>query len=137
MAYLHCHSCDWSQDDFYTKGYNFFTKMWDDFKWTCKPRVIKFDGGVRDFKKGLWTPILIWKKKRLFEYGKLRPHPNSNETHCMVTDYCVFSWNWMLVEFERNIRSLIHMKWYTWEKWHKVKDKAVCPKCGDRNFDID
>lgn len=22
MAYLHCHSCDWSQDDFYDKGYN-------------------------------------------------------------------------------------------------------------------
>lgn len=22
MAYLHCHSCDWSQDDFYDEHYN-------------------------------------------------------------------------------------------------------------------
>jgi len=22
MAYLHCHSCDWSQDDFYDDNYN-------------------------------------------------------------------------------------------------------------------
>lgn len=137
MSYLHCHSCGWSQDDFYTKNYNFITKMIDDFKWTCKPRVIKFDGSVMDFKKELWTPIIIWKKKRLFEYGKVIPHSNSNETQRVVTDYCVFSWNWMLVEFERNIRSFLNMKWYTLDKWNRVKDNAVCPKCGNKNFDID
>jgi len=31
MSYLHCHSCDWSQDDFYSvKGYNpaYYLKDW-------------------------------------------------------------------------------------------------------------
>lgn len=33
MAYLHCHSCGWSQDDFWTKGYNplrFMFETWEE-----------------------------------------------------------------------------------------------------------
>jgi len=113
MAYLHCHSCDWSQDDFYTKSYNPLSKIWDDIKWTIKPRILSFDYyEPKNMAKTVWTPIF-------YKGGK------------------VFSWNWMLVEIERDIRSFLHMKWYTWNKWNKIKDNAVCPKCGTRNFDID
>ena len=113
MAYLHCHDCDWSQDDFYTKQYNPLTKIRDDIKWTIKPRILVFDTNEpKNMAKALWMPIFYKKGK-------------------------VFSWNWMLVEIERNIRSFFNMKWHTCEKWDKVRHKAECPKCGSRNFDID
>ena len=118
MAYLHCHSCDWSQDDFYTKGYNPLTKIWDDIGWTIKPRRIEFDDScINDMKKYCYTPIIAKVTKRGLQ--------------------SVFSLNWLIVEMERNIRSFIKMKWLTWDSWKKVQNKAVCPKCGDRNFDID
>ncbi len=118
MAYLHCHSCDWSQDDFYTRGYNPLTKIWNDIKWTCKPSIIEFDDWiVLEAKTHNLIPIKIFKARR----GLAK----------------VFSWNWMLIELERDIRSFIHTEWWTWDSWKKAKDKAVCPGCGDRNFDID
>ena len=118
MAYLHCHSCDWSQDDFWDKYYNPLTKIRNDIKWTIKPRVLGFDRYmVVEMKQYCYTPIFSWTNKKGFT--------------------CVFSWNWLIVELERDIRSFRHMEWCTSERWNKVKDKAVCPKCGDRNFDID
>lgn len=118
MAYLHCHSCDWSQDDFYTKGYNPLTRMKDSIGWTIKPRMLNFDKWMVDEqKKYRYIPIFSKVDKKGFAN--------------------VFSWNWLLIELERDITSFLHMKWWTWKKWNKVKHKAVCPKCGDRNFDID
>jgi hypothetical protein len=33
MSYVHCHNCDWSQDDFYHEGYNpaKYLMSWNDF----------------------------------------------------------------------------------------------------------
>jgi len=33
MSYIHCHSCFWSQDDFYSKGYNpaDFLRTWNEY----------------------------------------------------------------------------------------------------------
>ena len=111
--YLHCHSCDWSQDDFYTKGYNPLIRMRDSIRWTIRPRILKLDHyEPRNMAKSVWTPIF-------YKGGE------------------VFSWNWLVVELERDIRSFLHMKWRTKEIWDKVKHKATCPNCGARNFDID
>jgi len=52
-------------------------------------------------------------------------------------DYHFFSWNWLALEFVKNLRIGIEMKWWTWDSWKREMDTAVCPKCGDRNFDID
>lgn len=45
MSYLHCHTkgCGWSQDDFYSKRYNPFTKIWSDIRFFWKPRMIEWD----------------------------------------------------------------------------------------------
>jgi len=43
MAYLHCHSCEWSQDDFYNKDYNPLTKIWGDVQWLWRPRILEID----------------------------------------------------------------------------------------------
>ncbi len=117
MAYLHCHSCDWSQDDFWSKKYNSLTKIWDDIKWLWKPRMIGIDAHtIKELIKYTYVPI-IRKKFR--------------------SDYRVFSWNWLMLEFVKEIRILFRQKWWTYKSWKKYKDTAFCPKCGMRNFDID
>ena len=100
MAYLHCHSCDWSQDDFYNKSYNLWTKIKSDFKWLWKPRILEFDDGEVNFSPRL-------------------------------------SWNQLFREIIKDIKIYRKTKWKTREQWKVERDTAVCPDCGDRNFDID
>ncbi len=117
MAYLHCHSCDWAQDDFYSKSYNPTTKIWSDIKWLWKPRIIDLENFiVEDLIKYTHVPII--KKKSGHQYK-------------------FFSWNWLLLEIVKDVKLALKQKWWTWESWQKDKKAAVCPKCGDRNFDID
>jgi|GEM_PF-2423237 len=116
MAYLHCHSCNWSQDDFWDfsfyktkKGirwsYNPFSVFIDYIERNIKPRRIKFQDSVKE------------------DYGWKRTDPHS--------------WFLIYYEFKRMIRKFKHQKWWTYEDWKKDKATAVCPNCGDRNFDID
>jgi len=117
MSYLHCHSCDWSQDDFWHKKYNPLTKIWDDIKWLWKPRMIGMDIDiVKDLNK--YTHVLIIQKRVRHEYK-------------------IFSWNWLVLEFVKEIKILFQQKWWTYKSWQRHKDTAVCPKCKKRNFDID
>ncbi len=117
MSYLHCHSCDWSQDDFWNKKYNPLTKIWDDIKWLWKPKIIKLDiYTMNELIKYTHVPI-IRKKTR--------------------SDYKAFSWNWFILELVKEIRIFFQQKWWTWKSWKKHKDIAFCPKCKKRNFDID
>lgn len=114
MAYLHCHSCYWSQDDFYSRSYNPLTKLWRDFKWLWKPYRFQIDSHcINDLTKYTHIPVYVWNKNT------------------------VFSWNWLLLETVKDIKVALETKWWTWESWKKVKDTAVCPKCGDKNWDID
>ncbi len=111
MAYLHCHNCSWSQDDFYTRGYNPITKIKSTFKSWGKPRYVKFDS---------W-----WIK----ETGIMAKSDNS-----------VFSWWVLWYDLKRKVRSMFRMKWWTWKSFHKDKElgMAKCPKCNsDKDFDID
>lgn len=118
MSYLHCHSCDWSQDDFWSKRYNPLTKVWDDLKWLWKPRIIGIDPyGIKDLIKYTHVPII--RKKGNNPPGK------------------VFSWNWLILELVKEIKIFLHQKWWTYSHWQKNKDLAVCPKCKKSNFDID
>lgn len=121
MAYLHCHTkgCGWSQDDFYTKGYNPLTKIWSDIKWHIKPRTIKFDDYfVKDDALRLqkYTGVKLW-----FKGNKC------------------FSWNLLVLEIVKDIKVALKMKWWTYKSWKKDYDKGIakCPKCGLVNFDID
>lgn len=113
MAYLHCHSCDWSQDDFWHKRYNPLTKIWDDIKWLWKLRMIEFDAcTVKDLIKHTHVPVI--------------------RNECKV-----FSWSWLILEVVKEIKIVLRQKWWTWESWKKHKDFAICPQCGMKDFDID
>jgi len=46
----------------------------------------------------------------------------------------VFSVVTIITDEIKNIR---RMKWWTFKQWRRVRNTAVCPKCGLRNFDID
>jgi hypothetical protein len=114
--YLHCHSCDWSQDDFWSKHYNPMTKIWDDIKWLWKPRIISFDiHTINDLKKYTHVPVFTWGK---------------SYQRC-------FSWNWLILQFVKEYKNAKSQKWRTLKSWNKYKDTAVCPKCKKKNFDID
>ena len=119
MSYLHCHTkdCSFSQDDFYSKSYNPFTKIWSDIKWLITPKFLKMDFG--------WIQTM----------GEISAY-----THVpllKIKSRC-FSWNLLIVEIVKDLKVALEMKWYTYEAWKKDYDGgAVCPKCGKRNFDID
>lgn len=115
MAYVHCHNCDWSQDDFWSfKGYNPIRFFWKNVLWGrsgyWKPRRIEYDSSV------------------IKEYGWKRTDPHS--------------W-WLLARAIRRIfKDFLHQKWWTYASWKKTVEKngnkwPVCPKCGKPELDID
>ena len=64
MAYIHCHKCGWSQDDFYDeKGYNPFTFLNDNYKEDLfSPDIdkpINMDDGVKKTKRQMIAEELI------------------------------------------------------------------------------
>jgi len=138
MAFLHCHSCGWSQDDFYdielavkyhrwrkswwkfgiSFGYNPITKIWNDIKWLWKPRWIFLDDWIL-FDIMRYTGIKV--NVEWMESGRSR----------------VFSWDWLVVEIVKDWKVFREMKWWTYNSWKRDRDNAVCPKCGKRAFDID
>lgn len=124
MAYLHCHSCDWSQDDFWSWSYNPLTKIWSDVKWLARPRVMSLDDRiVNDITE--YTGVRVRRS-----CGK---HPGQIK---------VFSWQWLIVEAVKDWKIFRAQSWWTWESWKsawekRTADKPLCPSCGEQNFDID
>lgn len=119
MAYLHCHKCGWSQDDFWDFSFGKHRYFWHwgynpislfllcvfGKKGYLKPRRIKFDSYVAK------------------EYGWKRIDPHT----------------WYLVWYElcRTIKKFKRQKWWTNRAFRKDKN-AICPKCkSDEGFDID
>jgi hypothetical protein len=92
--------------------------MWSDIKWLIKPRWFRMDKWlVSDLEK--YTGVRVRRKKG----------PKG--------DMLVFSWSWLWLEFWKNWKLFREQKWWTSSVWKKEKKTAKCPKCGDRNFDID
>lgn len=40
MAYIHCHNCDYSQDDFWSWRYNPIRRLLGEIRWLWIPRMI-------------------------------------------------------------------------------------------------
>lgn len=119
MAYLHCHNCGWSQDDFWEEdGYNPFRRdLIDDLKEYLFRDVINMDiGYVRDMR-GLGFKCPAIKK----EDGT----------------YDIKTTDFVAMELMRKARRISGMAVKTWEEWKQIKDTFVCPKCGKRELDID
>jgi hypothetical protein len=123
MAYLHCHNCGWSQDDFWDWrikwnkifkwqsrpfGYNPLSLILEDIAEYWKPRYIKMDS--------CWCKELGLKDNR------------------------VHSWWLLKYELKRIFKRISTMKYWTYNSFEKAKIKGIakCPKCGrNDNFDID
>ena len=106
--YLHCHSCGWSQDDFYSEdGYNpaRYLASWNDC--LCGDEADKIDKQFSDDSEFL--------------------HNNGPISTREV----------IAREYERFAKRIREMKFVTYEQWIAEKDEAVCPKCGAQDFDID
>jgi len=127
MAFLHCHSCHWSQDDFWNFriGRNGYWKIpFIKLYWKYNP-ISCFLMYV--FKKnGYWFP----KRIKFDEYVIKERSWKRKDPH---------SWFLILYEFKRMIRKFKRQKWWIYKNWKKDYDagKAKCPNCGKINFDID
>lgn len=67
----------------------------------------------------LWLPRMI----RINTEGGIHPR--------------IFSWHALLLEVKKEIRNILHMKWWTYKSFMKERNTALCPKCGKSDFDID
>jgi hypothetical protein len=109
MAYLHCHTkdCNWSQDDFY-----------------------ELDGyNPAKYLEGWMEALLADDVDESFTDDSEFIRENGDISRREV----------IAREFEKFARRIRSSKWLTWEQWKRDYDNgtAVCPKCGERNFDID
>jgi len=74
----------------------------------------------------VWTDICWLWKPRMLKHTQ-EPYGRSR----------IFSWHALALEVAREVRNVYRMKWWTWESWKRNKNTAACPKCGQRNWDID
>jgi hypothetical protein len=112
MAYLHCHNCAFSQDDFWSwGGYNpisFFIR--NELTYYLKPRRI--DYGEE------WAKEEVWKR--------CDPH----------------SWFLLWNNFKSKLMRFFYQKWWTYKSWERAVERnngkwPACPKCGKHKLDID
>ena len=122
MAYLHCHNCDWGQDDFWDWkvewsrlhkwsyrpfGYNPLSLVLEDIAEYVRPRYVGLDS--------FHAEEMGW------------PNP-------------IFSWRLLRWNLSRHVKQLFTQTWWTYEGF--IKDNkagtAKCPGCGSStHFDID
>lgn len=115
MAYLHCHNCNWSQDDFWSED------GWTPFR----------EEDIAHLRSNLFADVVSFGSdphiKEMFPTGKL-----TEDGH-----WDVDSREYVASELERTARSIRNMNVKTWEEWEQVKDTWKCPKCGSTDWDID
>lgn len=107
MSYLHCHDCDWEQDDFYYEnGYNpaGYLKSWNNF--LCGKDSDRIDDQF------------------------------STDSNFVRENGPITTREGIAREYEKFAERIRNMKWITWEQWQAEPNK-VCPGCGSRNLDID
>lgn len=111
MAYLHCHNCDWSQDDFWNlEGYNPIDHLKYYQEYILKDKV-HFD-------------------KYAIEDMGLEPKEDDEGHYINGQEY-------VANQLRATANSIENMAVRTWEEWQKIKDTFVCPNCGSKNLDID
>ena len=123
MAYLHCHTkgCNWSQDDFWDWKWVGILGFW---RWRHRPFGYNPFSMILEDVAEYWRPRFI----EFDLYAMKEMGFNMKRIH---------SWRMLAYQVRKHFRRFFTTKWKTWEGWKKVRDTAVCPKCGQRNFDID
>ena len=128
MAYLHCHNCGWSQDDFW--NYNLSKKSFKKLfllKWTERPlgynpESILLEDIVENIKPKFIKMDSHWSKENGYK---------SNKIH---------SWEFIRRGIKRYRKVRKNMLFKTHQDFKKAnREKNVCcPSCGDyKNWDID
>jgi hypothetical protein len=117
MAYVHCHTCDWSQDDFW--DFRFYLRhkgYW--WRWGYNP-ISCFLGYCREY----WRP-----KRTEFDVGCMRENGWARiDPH-----------NWYLLWrcFKSMLRKFRYQTWWTASSWER-ETRQKCPNCGALNLDVD
>jgi len=126
MAYLHCHSCHWSQDDFWDFGLKVgrFGGYFDFVRWP-----VRVGWGYNPFSLFLSYVSEYWWPRRMDHdqwfadecgWGRRDPH----------------SWWLIWWQFRRMLRKLGDQRWRTYGDFKREPDKR-CPRCGSDDLDID
>lgn len=108
MAYLHCHSCEWSQDDFWHEGWNpvvAFQRDLDDLLYGDLDAIIQMD--PQFLKDRGYTQEQFTRRKHILHH---------------------LSQIWQCVN---------NMKYRTEEEYREKNPERKCPSCGERALDID
>jgi len=116
MAYLHCHTknCHWSQDDFWdASGY---TPFRDDIIAYLKKLLFE-DRVYMDSEFAAERPDILWNR-------------DDKGIWCRGTEL-------VASELERKARNIRKMVFRTEAEWRVARSSAVCPECGQRNFNVD
>lgn len=128
MAYLHCHRCHWSQDDFWDFSFGrhgYWTIPFTKISWGYNPFSVFLSYVFT--KKGYWWPRRIMHDKYCMVENKWKrrdPH----------------SWWLAWWEFTKIFWRFKRQMWWTecdFERDYRL-GIAKCPNCGGKNeFDID
>lgn len=108
MAYLHCHSCAFSQDDFWYDGYNPITCFQDDLETLMEgdlDEIVKMDSGW--LKENGYPPYGVSKRELVLFH---------------------------LRQIESRIKGMVYR---TMEELQAKNPDRICPECGAVDLDID
>lgn len=129
MAYLHCHTrgCGWGQDDWWSFKFGKYgywkLPFCKKYGWAYNPFSLFLSYVFT--KKGYWYPRRIKMDPEWAKDNKCRIDPHS--------------WWMAWLQFKEIFWRFKRQKWWFYEDWKKDYDagKAGCPRCGEKNFDID
>jgi hypothetical protein len=113
MAYLHCHACGWSQDDF-----------WSGTGWNPEKSM-----------DGQWDLAFcdkVYLDHNFFEEAGLQDKMHEDEGGLWISGPDLLAH-----ELRQCASSVEGMVVRTYEEWEKVRPTFQCPECGSNNWDID
>ncbi len=126
MAYLHCHNCDWSQDDFWDFKFHKYGYF---HRWGYNPFSV--------FLSYVFSKDGYWKPRRITHepYAAHDQGWGRNDPH---------SW-WLILDcFLSMLRKLRRQVFWTEASYAKARDVAIvsghtlgCPSCNANKLDID
>ena len=106
MAFLHCHSCPWKQDDFWSRRYNPLACLVADVRRYVRPRWFELD---TYFAEKVYTARASRRAGQLW----------------------VHSWGMLVYRVRILVRRAWRMQWWTWAGYVKA-GRPGCPQCGAR-----
>ena len=123
MAYLHCHDCDWSQDDFWDFSFGKYGY------WGISRKLMWRYNPISCFLSYVFTKRGYWFPKRI-------DHDDFTAKECGWKRRDPHSWWLAWRGLKRTVRKFRTQEWWTHKAFEEEINK-VCPKCNSTNLDID